>query len=343
MRMIPCSSPGLQANSWQNELARAISTPEELLRYLELPVELLEAARLAGKQFPVRVPWSFAERMRKGDPHDPLLRQVLPLAEELQIDTNSSLDPVGDLQAIVSNGLLHKYHGRVLLITTAACGIHCRYCFRRYFPYTEQNPMAAEWQASLDYIRAHHEIEEVILSGGDPLSLSDQRLQKLVEELATIPHVRRLRIHSRMPIVLPSRVDEHLLGWLGNTRLECIMVLHSNHAAELDDNVAAATERLRDAKVLLLNQSVLLRGINDTLASQCDLQRRLVRLGVLPYYLHKLDRVQGATHYDIERDDALALLAQMRETLPGYMVPQLMEEISGATSKIPLSSGLNTL
>jgi EF-P beta-lysylation protein EpmB len=341
--MIPCSSAALQANSWQNELARAISRPEELLHYLELPLELLEPARQAGKLFPLRVPWGFAERMRKGDPGDPLLRQVLPLAEELFEDHDSSLDPVGDLESVVTDGLLHKYHGRVLMISTAACGIHCRYCFRRHFPYAEQNPRSAEWQASLKYIQEHSDVEEVILSGGDPLSLSDQHLMKLVTMLEDIPHVKRLRIHSRMPIVLPSRVDTQLLGWLRATRLECIMVLHSNHAAELDETVAAAMHRLRSADMLLLNQAVLLRGVNDTLASQCDLQRRLISLGILPYYLHKLDRVTGATHFDIARADALRLMKQMRQSLPGYMMPRLVEEIRGKRSKLPLMPELNTL
>jgi EF-P beta-lysylation protein EpmB len=320
---------------WQQELADAVRDPAELLQLLGLDQTLLPAAREAAQQFPLRVPRGFVARMRHGDPHDPLLRQVLPLADELRSSAGYLTDPVGDLQAMQPGGVLHKYHGRVLLVATGACAIHCRYCFRRHFPYAEANAAAGGFAAALDYIRARPEISEVILSGGDPLVLNDRRLAELAHALADIPHLQRLRIHSRLPVVLPSRIDTNLLDWFAGTRLKPVLVLHANHPQELDDEVAAATDRLRARGVLLLNQAVLLAGINDSVEALVALSERLFTLGVQPYYLHALDKVEGAGHFN--SDAALqALMPALRARLPGYLVPQAVREEAGQPSKTPL-------
>ncbi|NLO79874.1 MAG: EF-P beta-lysylation protein EpmB [Xanthomonadaceae bacterium] len=320
---------------WQQELADAIRDPAELLSLLELDPALLPAAQAAAAQFPLRVPRGFVARMRPGDPHDPLLRQVLPLADELRPAQDYLVDPVGDLEAMRAGGVLHKYHGRVLLVITGACAIHCRYCFRRHFPYAEANAAAGGFAAALDYIRARPDISEVILSGGDPLVLNDRRLSELARQLAAIPHLRRLRIHSRLPIVLPSRIDADLLDWLTGTRLQPVLVVHANHPRELSDEVAAAAARLRERGVTLLNQAVLLAGVNDDAEVLVELSERLFALGILPYYLHALDRVQGASHFN--SDQALrSLLPKLRARLPGYLVPRAVREEPGRASKTPL-------
>ncbi|HVA55720.1 MAG TPA: EF-P beta-lysylation protein EpmB [Gammaproteobacteria bacterium] len=321
---------------WQTELAEAVRDPAELLRMLELDPVLLDGARAAAKQFPLRVPRAFIARMRKGDPADPLLRQVLPLGVELESHAGFSIDPVGDLMSRAAPGVLHKYHGRVLLITTGACGVHCRYCFRRHFPYADESARQHDWREALDYLRADTSINEVILSGGDPLSLSDQVLASLVTELERIPNLTRLRIHTRQPIVLPSRVDDALLAWLKNCRLQKVVVLHVNHARELDTDVIAALSRLRTADVSLLNQSVLLRGVNDSVAELAALSEALFAAGVLPYYLNLLDPVQGAAHFELPESKARILMMGLQARLPGYLVPRLVREVPGAPSKLPL-------
>ena len=271
--------------------------------------------------------------MRAGDPADPLLRQVLPLDAEDQLNPGFGKDPVGDLAALAGPGVLHKYQGRALMITTGACAIHCRYCFRRHFPYAEAQGRGADWTPVLDYLASDDSIEEVILSGGDPLALSDSRLAALAEGLDRIAHLQRLRIHTRLPIVLPERVDADLLAWLGTTRLKPVMVLHANHAQEFDADVDAALVLLRNAGVCLLNQSVLLRGVNDSVAALRALSERLFVAGVLPYYLHLLDRVQGAAHYEVAEAQARALLLELAAQLPGYLLPRLVREQAGATAK----------
>ena len=336
--MITRTATSWHTPEWQKLLAQAIRDPAELLRRLELPLDLLPAAQAASNTFPLRVPLGYVARMQKGNPHDPLLRQVLPLGDELKQAPGFTADPVGDLAAMPVAGLLHKYRGRVLLVTTAACGIHCRYCFRRHFPYTEANPAEAQWQGALEYIHADTSIEEVILSGGDPLSLADHRLAELVCQLETIPQLKRLRLHTRQPVVLPERVDTTLLQWLADCPLQKIMVIHCNHANELDTAVGHALSRIKACDVTLLNQAVLLRGVNDTLSAQVALNTRLFEQGVLPYYLHQLDRVQGAHHFEVPSAESLALLEQLRQHLPGYLIPQLVTEQAGAQAKIPLSS-----
>ncbi len=331
--MIPDSAPIRQTPAWQRELARAITEPGELLAAIDLGPEWLPAARAAARLFPLRVPRGFVARMRRGDPRDPLLRQVLPLAEECLMAPGYTPDPVGDADAMRVPGVLQKYQGRVLLTATGACAVHCRYCFRRHFPYAEANPGADHWRAALDYIAADASITEVILSGGDPLTLSDRRLKEFTAALAGLKHVKRLRLHTRLPIVLPERVDDGLLAWLGGVGLGVAVVVHVNHANEIDGDVRAALARLRETGAALLNQSVLLRGVNDDSATLTGLSEALFDAGVLPYYLHLLDKVQGAAHFDVPEVSARALIAGLAARLPGYLVPRLVREVAGAPGK----------
>ena len=321
---------------WQTEMAEAVRDPGELLSLLELDPRWLEPARRAAAAFPLRVPRPFLARMRKGDPQDPLLRQVLPLEEELRNIPGYARDPVGDLPSRGARGLLHKYRSRVLLITTGACGVHCRYCFRRHFPYTEESAKSDDWREALDYLRRDASVNEVILSGGDPLTLSDSRLAELARSLEAIPHIKRLRLHTRQPVVLPSRVDDSLFGWLSACRLQKVVVLHVNHPREMDAGVREACARLRGAGASLLNQSVLLRGVNDSAAVLAELSEALFEAQVLPYYLNLLDPVAGAAHFDVPESEALKIMVELRERLPGYLVPRLVREVPGAPSKMPV-------
>lgn len=291
----------------------------------------------ATTPFPLRVPRGFVARMRHGDASDPLLRQVLPLAAEAQGSTGWLQDPVGDLARTRSPGLIHKYRGRVLLIATASCAVHCRYCFRRHFPYAEELAARDDWSAAVDVIAADSSIDEVILSGGDPLSLATAKLRSLTDALAAIPHLRRLRIHTRWPIVLPQRVDAELCDWLQRLPWPVAVVVHANHAHEFDADVAAALHRLRRAGTTLLNQTVLLRGVNDDLVTLRELSLTLGDHGVMPYYLHLLDRVAGAAHFDVDAERGRALIHALRAELPGYLVPRLAREDAGERSKTILA------
>lgn len=322
--------------AWQKELADAVRDPAELLRQLQLPDSLLPQAQRAAKQFLLRVPDSFVRRMRIGDERDPLLLQVLPHHLELTEHPGFVTDPVGDAHARKTPGVLQKYQGRALFITTGACAIHCRYCFRRHYPYQDSQAGRDQWQSSINFLRSQNDISEVILSGGDPLSLSDQRLEELIEQLEAIQHLRYLRIHTRLPIVIPNRVSERLLSLLSECRLNIVVVLHSNHPQEIDQTVRHACQRLGRAGATLLNQAVLLRGINDDISSLRELSERLFDCGVLPYYLHQLDRVAGAAHFEVEDETALALVEKLRQQLPGYLVPRLVREIAGEPYKTPL-------
>ena len=287
-------------------------------------------------QFPLRVPRGFVARMRHGDPDDPLLRQVLPLDEEMRVSAGFSLDAVGDAVARTGTGLLQKYRGRALLVATGSCAINCRYCFRRHFPYAAETAAREGWRETVEVIRDDRSIEEVILSGGDPLSLSTSKLAELTGELAGITHLKRLRIHTRLPVVLPERVDPALLQWLKGVPWPVAIVLHANHANEFDAGVDAALGRLRSSGALLLNQAVLLRGVNDSVQALADLSERSFAAGVLPYYLHQLDRVQGAAHFEVSDDQARAIHATLAARLSGYLVPRLVREIAGDTGKRPL-------
>ncbi|MBV8804429.1 MAG: EF-P beta-lysylation protein EpmB [Sinobacteraceae bacterium] len=323
-------------------MASAITSPQELASELGLNPELIQGATLAGNAFRLRVPRSYLSRIRRGDPNDPLLRQVLPISAELADTAEYVADPLGEREALRAPGLLQKYHGRALLITTSACAVHCRYCFRREFPYAEQTSESSRWSEALDEISADTSIEEVILSGGDPLSLSDSRLASLTNALQQIPHVQRLRVHTRQPVVLPSRVDAGLTHWLAQIRLPVVFVLHVNHPNEIAADVGAACARLRDSGVTLLNQTVLLRGVNDDPAVLVELSRRLFEVGVLPYYLHVLDRVRGAAHFDVPEERARLIAGQMAARLPGYLTPRLAREIHGAPAKVTLSPDFST-
>ncbi|MDX1250831.1 MAG: EF-P beta-lysylation protein EpmB [Gammaproteobacteria bacterium] len=334
--MLPRTLHSGQPSQWQKLLAQAISDPFELLARLGLPPDILPPSAIARRQFSLRVPRGYVARMRKGDPGDPLLRQIFPHQDEEHDAPGFSPDPVGDLAAMPLPGLLHKYHGRALLVATGACAIHCRYCFRRHFPYGDANPAAGQWDAALDYLASDASITEIILSGGDPLTLTDLRLAPLAQRLSAIPHLKRLRIHTRLPVVLPERVDDGLLAWLGNTRLKPVMVIHANHANEIDDQVRHALAMLAEAGVTLFNQSVLLRGVNDSAQALANLSETLFDSGVTPYYLHLLDKVRGATHFDTGASRAETLLTELRNRLPGYLVPRLVREEAGAPSKLPL-------
>jgi L-lysine 2,3-aminomutase len=323
-------------NRWQRELATAITSGEALIQALGLDEALIGPARAAAAKFRLLVPRSYVSRMRHGDPDDPLLRQVLPVSQELDAVPDYGADPLGEREAVRAPGLLQKYQGRALLITTSACAIHCRYCFRREFPYSEQTSDSARFSEAVEQIARDTSIEEVILSGGDPLSLSDARLTRLTDELSRIGHVRRLRVHTRQPIVLPSRVDDGLIGWLHTVRIPTVFVLHANHPNEIDTDVRAACAKLRTAGVTLLNQTVLLSGVNDNPALLAALSRLLFDSGVLPYYLHALDRVTGAAHFAIPDARAQEIAGELAACLPGYLVPRLVREVEGAPSKVTL-------
>lgn len=322
---------------WQAELAESFTDPFELLAFLELDPEEFPKLHEASRHFPFRVTRNYADRVRKRDPADPLLRQVLPLAEELADHTGFVADPVGDLAAISGPGVLHKYHGRVLLLATGACAIHCRYCFRREFPYESHLLGKSREQEALAVIVDDPTIREVILSGGDPLVLSDERLARLVVGIGAIPHVERLRLHTRLPIVLPSRITPELVRCLAETRLRTVIVIHANHAAEFDASVKGAMDRLRAAGLTLLNQAVLLKGVNDDAATLITLSETLFEYGILPYYLHLLDKARGTAHFDVPVERAKHLLRTMRERLPGYLVPRLVREEAGEAFKMPMA------
>ncbi|MEO7430478.1 MAG: EF-P beta-lysylation protein EpmB [Dokdonella sp.] len=336
--MIPANRIPAQPVRWQQLWRDAVTDPHELLRLLDLSSHANALLPQTDTGFPLRVPRGFVARMRPGDPNDPLLRQVLPLASELDPVDGFALDAVGDMEARAANGVLHKYSGRALLIATGSCAIHCRYCFRRHFPYAADTAAADRWREAIDHVRGDGSISEVILSGGDPLSLSTPKLAELTQALATIPHVRRIRIHTRLPVVLSERIDQEFLDWLDALPFQRVVVLHANHPNEIDGSVVAAGRALGDAGATVLNQSVLLAGVNDDASTLTDLSERLFDAGVLPYYLHQLDRVAGAAHFAVEDSVALALVDALRALLPGYLVPRLVREVAGAPSKRPVQA-----
>jgi len=338
MPMITRTATPRQIPDWQSQLANAIRNVDELLDFVGLTGRDIPELLQVCKDFPIRVPHAYARCIQPGHADDPLLLQVLPLAQESIPVPGYSFDPVADREQMPVPGLLHKYHGRVLLTLTGACAIHCRYCFRRHYPYAEANPYGQSWQASLDYIRQHQDIEEVILSGGDPLTMNDQRLASISKELSAIPHLKRLRLHTRLPVVIPDRVTKQLIHWLGECRLQTIMVVHVNHANELNPATRQAFQLLRGATDALLNQSVLLKGVNDQAATLASLSLRLFEQGVLPYYLHCLDPVAGAAHFDLPDSRIDAIWEQLSATLPGYLLPRLVREVAGAASKLPFNT-----
>lgn len=331
--MIPKPETARQTAPWQRALLEGYSRPRELLDALGLDPADVPWATQGLRDFPLRVPRSFVERMRRGDPRDPLFLQVWPRTAEDQPADRLPQDAVGDLERSRGGGLIHKYQGRALLIATGACAVHCRYCFRRHFPYSEHLASRSGWEAPLALIRNDPSIAEIILSGGDPLSLSDHKLAPLAEALDAIPHLARLRLHTRQPVVLPERVDDELLAWLSRSRLQKVIVLHINHPQEIDHHLAAAVRRLRDSGAQLLNQSVLLRDINDRVDTLKQLSEKLFEIGILPYYLHLVDQVPGVLHYDVSEREAVVLMRELMTQLPGYLVPRLVRETPGEPSK----------
>ena len=324
------------ARRWQDEMQDLVTDPAELLALLQLDATQLPQLQAASQLFPLRVPRPYLQRMRPRDPQDPLLLQVLPGAPELETTPGYSDDPLEEANANPVPGVVHKYRGRLLLITAGQCAVNCRYCFRRAFPYGDNHLSRSQWQQALDYIRNQADLREVILSGGDPLVLSDRQLGWLAGELAAIPQLDKLRVHTRLPIVAPARITDALVEWLAGSRLKPVLVLHCNHANEIDNAVRAALQKLRTAGVTLLNQAVLLSGVNDSEEALADLSESLFDAGVLPYYLHQLDHVQGAAHFEVSDDRARALVAAIRNRLPGYLVPKLVREIPAEKSKSPL-------
>ena len=350
--MITRSVASVDSLTWQEQLAGSIRSPKELLQILELDSlelglndlepptpraeSLLDQALAANKDFPLRVPTAYLQRIKKGDINDPLLLQILPLKEELAGAPGYTTDPLDEQMSNPIPGLIHKYHGRVLLIVSPNCAINCRYCFRRHFPYQENKPGRHEWQQALDYIAKDTSISEVIYSGGDPLAASDKQLLWLTEEIAKISHVKRLRVHTRLPIVIPDRITDHCIHWLTSTDLQTSLVIHSNHPNELDCQVSKALEKLSNAGVTLLNQTVLLSGINDSVKTLQTLSEELFQMGVLPYYIHQLDQVKGAAHFEVTDQRAKQLVTELMTQLPGYLVPKLVREMPNHPNKVPL-------
>ncbi len=334
--MITANSHSAQPKSWQMLWREAIRDPRELLKMLDLTHLAGQISDRAAEQFPLRVPMGFIAKMRKGDAHDPLLRQVLPVIDEETIAQGYSIDAVGDAAAKGGTGVIHKYQGRALLITTGSCAIHCRYCFRRHFPYSEETAASQHWSEAIAYLKSDTSISELILSGGDPLSLSTGKLKELTDSLTGLAHIKRFRIHTRLPVVLPERIDSELLAWLDGLKWPVAIVIHANHSNELTNDVADAIARLKRHDAMLLNQAVLLKGVNDSDALQIALSERLFEIGVLPYYLHQLDKVQGAAHFQIDDRQALDIHQSMMRALPGYLVPKLVREVAGEASKTPL-------
>jgi EF-P beta-lysylation protein EpmB len=324
-----------QMKPWQKSLIEAVTDPEELCLLLELPNEWLAPAKKAAGLFPLKVPRGFVARMKKGDANDPLLRQVLPLNDEFNEAAGFTKDPLREQASNPVSGLLHKYQGRVLLTLTSACAVNCRFCFRRHFDYDSNTPGMAGWESAIEYIKNNADILEVILSGGDPLVVNDAVFAHFLEKLSSIEHIKRLRIHTRMPIVLPERVTDEWVQILKSTRLQVVIVIHSNHPQEINSDVKETLQKL--SGFTLLNQSVLLKGINDSADVLVELSEKLFECGVQPYYLHALDKVDGTAHFDTAEAKAIQLHADMANRLSGYLVPKLVREVAGAGGKILIS------
>ncbi|WP_111892511.1 EF-P beta-lysylation protein EpmB [Acinetobacter sp. MB5] len=326
-----------QEQNWKTQLSELITDPKELLDTLQLSTDqLLSGAILASEKFKLRVPRAFVGKMNVGDPFDPLLLQVLPHHLELEEHEGFVTDPLGEEQANQLPGVLHKYQSRFLLTLTGACAVHCRYCFRRHFPYQENLPKNDDWVQIKQYLLNHPDINEVILSGGDPLTLTNQKLALWLERFESLPQLKILRIHSRVPIVIPSRIDNEFISLLENSRLHTVLVLHSNHASEIDDYTIRQLHRLTEKQVTVLNQAVLLKGVNDSVEKLEALSYRLLDARVMPYYLHVLDKVKGAHHFDLATDSIDQLYIELLARLPGYLVPKLVREIAGEKNKTPL-------
>ncbi|HBM3224949.1 TPA: EF-P beta-lysylation protein EpmB [Klebsiella oxytoca] len=325
---------------WLTQLADVVTSPDELLQLLNVDADAnLLAGRDAKRLFALRVPRAFIARMEPGNPNDPLLRQVLTSQEEFIHAPGYSTDPLEEQHSVVP-GLLHKYSNRALLLVKGGCAVNCRYCFRRHFPYAENQGTKRNWQKAMEYIASHPELDEIIFSGGDPLMAKDHELDWLLTQLESIPHIKRLRIHSRLPIVIPARITDTLVARISASSLQVLLVNHINHANEIDTAFRRAMKSLRMAGVTLLNQSVLLRGVNDNARTLADLSNALFDAGVMPYYLHVLDRVQGAAHFMVSDEEARVIMRELLTLVSGYLVPKLAREIGGEPSKTPLDLGL---
>ena len=329
----PTSQPINIYSDWKAELSNCISSIDQLLQLLGLNSKDLNASQLASQGFSIKVPQHYAQLMEYGNPEDPLLKQVLPIEAELKPDPSFNTDPVNESEYNPVSGIVHKYRNRVLMIISPNCAINCRYCFRRHFPYQENRQSKQQWLQALDYLKTRPEINEVIYSGGDPLAANDNFLGWLTQQIESIKHIKRLRIHTRLPVVIPSRVDSQLLDWLGNTRLKPTMVLHINHANEIDAKLCQAVDQLKSAGITMLNQSVLLKEVNDSSEQLIALSEKLFDAGIMPYYLHMLDPVQGASHFDIPKDRAIEIFSQIQAELPGFLLPKLVQERAGERSK----------
>ncbi|MCC6125045.1 MAG: EF-P beta-lysylation protein EpmB [Pirellulales bacterium] len=325
------------STEWQSELARAVRDAAELCRLLDLPAELAEAAARAAGDFSLCVPRPYLRRIRPGDPRDPLLLQVFPQAVEMALVPGFEPDPLGESSSMPEKGLLWKYRGRILVVAAGCCAVHCRFCFRRHFPYSGGDCGDVSWESILQRVRNEPSVREVILSGGDPLTLPDEEIGSIMLRFEEIPHISRVRIHSRLPIMIPDRITDQLPAVLRASRLSAMMVVHANHPAEIDDAVAAALGRLVDAGIPVLSQGVLLRGVNDRVETLAALYERLADLRVMPYYLHQLDRVAGAAHFEVPIDEGIALVRRLRARLPGYAVPRYVRETQCGSSKETLA------
>ena len=322
---------------WQVILSDLITDPKELLQILELDPPTEEISESTLKQFPLRAPRPYVARIEKGNWKDPLLRQLWPSYLEDQSPPDYSIDPLIESLSNPVPGLLHKYSGRVLLTPTAQCAIHCRYCFRRHFDYQLNTPSRSGWNGALNYIRQDHSIVEVIYSGGDPLAAADRHLAWLTKQIAQISHVKILRIHTRLPLLIPQRVNQTLVDWLTHTRLKVVLVLHVNHPKELDQQVISAINTLDANGITILNQSVILKDVNDNSRILAELSQALFSINVLPYYLHTLDKVLGVAHFDLREKEALRIIDELQKILPGYLVPRLVREVPGMESKTTLA------
>tara|TARA_R110001583_G_scaffold6986_6_gene34962 strand:+ start:7687 stop:8769 length:1083 start_codon:yes stop_codon:yes gene_type:complete len=327
-------------DSWNKVLSGATKSVEKLLLQLDIPLTELNQRQLACLDFPLLVPQPFIDKMEKGNANDPLLLQVLPQSDELESVEGFINDPLAEKHSNLQKGLIHKYHGRVLVLLSTGCAVNCRYCFRRHFPYEENRIGKNDWQSILDYVGNDPSIEELILSGGDPLMLSDQQLEKFIKQAEAIPHLERLRIHTRLPVVIPQRITNRFIDILHSCRFDCAIVLHINNSQELDNELSSRLSKLRQASITLLNQAVLLRGVNDSLEAQVELSKTLFKAGVLPYYLHLLDKVKGAHHFNVSEKDAQQLYQQLSLKLSGYLIPKLVREESGKGSKTPVPTAL---
>jgi EF-P beta-lysylation protein EpmB len=335
--MIPKNLVSVESN-WQKELATSFTDPEKLLKYLNLSTDKFAEDIKARRLFPMRVPVHFANLIQPGERNDPLLQQVFPSRNEFIEASGFSSDPLLE-QNNQTPGLLHKYKSRVLLIVRGGCAVNCRYCFRRHFPYADNSPTKRDWQNILEELKGDSNINEVILSGGDPLMANDQTLEHITSIVSANPQIKRLRIHTRLPVVIPNRIDNAFLSWSSKLLLDKVMVLHINHANEISPELAGKVKKLKDIGFTLLNQAVLLKNINDTLKPQVDLNEKLFSCGVMPYYLHLLDKVRGSTHFEVPEADAIQLMHQMLDELPGFLVPKLVREEGGKSAKSPIDLG----